>query len=154
MSSALPPLTEYGFLPVPPPIHSVRIADMPGCFGAKPWRKQLWDDCVQFLAWLKENTPVHEVFVDGRFLSASEEVNIIEVGIELTAALLLQGGGPALFKKLNMPAREEYGVRVRYYGPFRPDKYNFHTEFNTPDPEIRLRGAPSNLRKGYIRIAL
>jgi len=154
MNSVLPPLTEYGFLPVPPPIHTVRLEHMPGCFGAKPWRKQLWDDCLQFLAWLKENTPIREVFVDGRFLSASEEVDTIEVGIELTADLTRKGGGLALLQKLNMPAHDEYGVRVRYYGPFRPGKYNFHTEFNTPDPELRLRGAPTNLRKGYIRITL
>lgn len=154
MKSVLPPLTEYGFLPVPPPIHTVRLEDMPGCFGAKPWRMQIWNNCVQFLEWLKANTPIREVFVDGRFLSASEEVEMVEVGIELTAPLLRKGGGLALLSKLNMPARDEYGVRVRYYGPFRPDSYNFHAEFNTPDPEIRLRGAPHDLRKGYIRIEL
>lgn len=114
----------------------------------------LWRDCVQFLEWLKANTPVQEVYVDGRFLSASEEVTIIEVGIELSVALLRKGGGKKLFSILNMPAREEYGVRVRYYGPSRPDADNFHEEFSTPDPEIRLRGAPVDLRKGYIRIKL
>ena len=154
MRSPLPPLNEFGFLPVPPPIHTVRLADMPGCFGVKPPRMQIWNNCVQFLEWLRDNTPVREVFIDGRFLSASDEVEMVDVGIELTAALLRHGGGLALLKVLNMPAREEYGVRVRYYGPHRPDGHNFHEEFTTPDPEIRLRGAPHDLRKGYVRIEL
>jgi len=154
MKTPLPPLTEFGFLPVPPPIHTVRLADMPGCFGAKPWRMELWNNCVQFLEWLKANTPVKEVYVDGRFLSASEEVDTVDVGIELSRQLLRKGGGLALLKTLSMPAREEFGVRVRYYGPHRPERHNFLEEFNTPDPEIRLRGAPSDLRKGYVRITL
>lgn len=151
MKSTLPPLNEFGFLPVPPTIHEVTLAGMPGCFGAKPWRMDLWRNCVAFLDWLKNKTPVCEVYVDGRFLSASEEVSIIEVGIELTPALVKKAAGLKIF---NIPAREEFGVQVRYFGPHRPDRHNFHEEFNTPDPEIRLRGAPTDLRKGYIRIKL
>jgi hypothetical protein len=151
MMAALPPLTEFGFLPVPPPIHIVRLEDMPGCFGAKPKRMGLWNDCVQFIGWLREKTPVREVYIDGRFLSASDEVTEIEVGIELTPDLIRGTGG---FEIFNIPAHDEFGVRVRYYGPHRPSEYNFHEEFNTPDPEIRLRGAPVDLRKGYICISL
>lgn len=114
----------------------------------------LWRDCLQFLTWLKIHTPVKDVYLDGRFLSASEEVSVIEVGIELSPALLREGGGLDLLSVLNIPAREEYGVRVRFYGPNRPSMHNFHEEFSTPDPEIRLRGAPSDLRKGYVRIKL
>ena len=151
MTSSLPSLNEYGFLPVPPRVHTVRLEDMPGCFGAKPWRMEIWQNCVQFLNWLKTNTPVREVFVDGRFLSASDEFTAVEVGIEFTPELIREAGG---FQIFTVPARDEFGVRVRYYGPHRPEKYNFHEEFNTPDPEIRLRGAPTDLRKGYIRIKL
>ncbi len=151
MKASLPPLNEFGFLPVPPTIHEVPLDAMPGCFGAKPWRMDLWRNCVAFFDWLKQQTPVREVFVDGRFLSASEEVNVVEVGIEFTPDLIRKAGG---FNVFNVPAREEFGVRVRYFGPHRPQKHNFHEEFNTPDPEIRLRGAPLDLRKGYIRIKL
>lgn len=151
MKASLPPLNEFGFLPVPPTIHEVTLDAMPGCFGAKPWRMDLWRNCVAFFDWLKQQTPVREVFVDGRFLSASEEVNVVEVGIEFTPDLIRKAGG---FNVFNVPAREEFGVRVRYFGPHRPQKHNFHEEFNTPDPEIRLRGAPLDLRKGYIRIKL
>jgi hypothetical protein len=151
MTSSLPLLNEYGFLPVPPRVHTVRLEDMPGCFGAKPWRMEIWRNCVQYLEWLKANTPVREVFVDGRFLSASDEFTEVEVGIEFTPNLIRKPSDLLVF---NMPARDEFGVRVRFYGPHRPEKYNFHEEFNTPDPEIRLRGAPTDLRKGYIRIKL
>lgn len=151
MMAALPPLNEYGFLPVPPPVHTVRLEDMPGCFGAKPKRMDLWQNCLQFIEWLRANTPVREVYLDGRFLSASDEVKEIEVGIEFTPALIRKAGGFTIF---NVPARDEFGVRVRYYGPHRPSRYNFHEEFNTPDPEVRLRGAPTDIRKGYIRIEL
>jgi len=154
MTSTLPPLNEFGFLPVPPTVHTVDLRDMPGCFGAKPWRMELWRNCACFLDWLKTNTPVRIVYVDGRFLSASDEVSTVEIGIELTVDLLREGGGPEFLQILNMPARDEFGVRVRYYGPFRPGTHNFHVEFNTPDPEIRLKGAPSDLRKGYICIKL
>lgn len=154
MTTTLPPLNEYGFLPVPPSVHTVALRDMPGCFGAKPWRMDLWRNCASFLAWLKTNTPVRKVYLDGRFLSASDEVSTVEIGIELTADILRAGGGVKFLQTLNVPARDEFGVRVRYYGPSRPETYNFHEEFNTPDPEIRLKGAPTDLRKGYICIKL
>jgi hypothetical protein len=146
----LPALTEHGLLPVPPTVHVVPLDDLPGCFGAKPWRKQLWSSFMDFVRWLKTNTAVSEIYLDGRFLTASDDVAHVEVGIELTVELIRKSG----FDVFKIPALDEYSVRVRYFAPFRPARFNFHEEFQTPDPEIRLREAPADLRKGYIQIRL
>ena len=146
----LPTLTEHGFLPVPPIIHVVSIDELPGCFGAKPARRELWQSFLGFVGWLKTNTAVSEIYLDGRFLTASDDVAHVEVGIELTVELIRKSG----FDVFNIPALDEFSVRVRYFAPFRPARFNFHEEFQTPDPEIRLREAPADLRKGYIQIQL
>lgn len=146
----LPALTEHGFLPVPPTVHVISLDDLPGCFGAKPARRQLWHSFLEFVRWLRANTAVSEMYLDGRFLSAAEDVSHLEVGIELTVELV-QKCGLDVFK---VPALDEFSVRVRYFAPFRPTQHNFHDEFQTPDPEVRLREAPSDLRKGYIQIRL
>jgi hypothetical protein len=146
----LPALTEHGFLPVPPTMHVVDLKDLPGCFGAKPRRADLWGSFLNFVEWLKFNTPIETVYLDGRYLSASDDVTEIEVGIELTTDLVRRMPLPTL----KVPFREEYSVRVRYFAPSRPARDNFHEEFQTPDPEIRLREAPADIRKGYIRINL
>ncbi len=146
----LPALTEYGFLPVPPIMHLVALGELPGCFGAKPRRADLWQSFLNFVEWLNANTPIKTIYLDGRFLSASDDVTEIEVGIELTTDLVRRMSLPTL----RVPFREEYSVRVRYFAPSRPEQYNFHEEFQTPDPEIRLREAPADIRKGYIRINL
>ena len=146
----LPPLTEHGFLPAPPTVYTVSLDELPGCFGAKSARRQLWNAFLDFVQWLKANTPVSELFLDGRFLTASDDVSEIEVGIQLSVDLIKKCG----LDVFKVPAREEFCVRVRYFAPFRPDRHNFHHEFETPDPEIRLRDTPAGLRKGYIRIPL
>lgn len=146
----LPYLTEHGFLPVPPVVHTIQFEDLPGCFGAKPARRQLWDSFVGFIDWLRNKTLVKEIYLDGRFVSASDDVNQVDVGIELNEDIV-RVGGLAVFK---IPALEEFSVRVRYFAPFRPDLHNFHEEFQTPDPEIRLRDASATLRKGYIKILI
>ncbi len=146
----LPTLTEHGFLPVPPTVHVVRIDELPGCFGVKPARRELWQSFLDFVGWLKTNTAVAEVYLDGRFLSAADDVSHVEVGIELTVDLVKKSG----LDVFKIPAFDEFSVRVRYFAPFRPAEHNFHDEFQTPDPEIRLREAPSDLRKGYIKIRL
>ncbi len=146
----LPTLTEHGFLPVPPVVHVVALDELPGCFGAKPARRELWQSFLDFVEWLKANTPVSEIYLDGRFLSAADDVSHVEVGIELSVDLVKKCG----LDVFKVPALEEFSVRVRYFAPFRPAKHNFHDEFQTPDPEIRLREAPPNLCKGYIHIRL
>jgi hypothetical protein len=147
----LPALTEHGFLPVPPVVHVMRMEDLPGCFGVKGHRKELWVAFTCFVDHLKRNTEIQELFLDGRFISASEDVKEIEVGIELPVHLVR---GTNLLQMLKFPAREEFYVRVRYFSPTRPDRFNFHEEFQTPDPEIRLRDATPDLRKGYLKILL
>jgi len=146
----LPLLTEHGFLPVPPAIHKAKLEQLPGCFGTKPKRKQIWDSFLIFVKWLTENTPVRQIYVDGRFLSSSDDVTEIEVGIELTVDLIRK----CPLSTFNIPATEEYSVRVRYFAPHRPGTFNFHEEFQTPDPELRLRDARPDVRKGYILIFL
>jgi hypothetical protein len=146
----LPLLTEHGFLPVPPVIHHARLEDLPGCFGSKPKRRELWESFLLFAKWLTLNTPVRKLYMDGRFLSSSDDVYEIEVGIELTIDLIRKCPLPTF----NIPASEEFSVRIRYFAPHRPEKYNFHEEFQTPDPEVRLQDARPSMRKGYILILL
>lgn len=157
MAAELHPLNEYGLLPVPPDIHCVALSALPGCFGAKPYRRQIWKNCLKFLEHVRTHTPIREAYLDGRFFTASDDVEHVEVGIELDADKLHLVLGHMLFdvlKALKVPSRQEFGVRVRYFAPHRPVCHNFHLEFGTPDPDIHLRDAPPDLRKGYIRVTL
>jgi hypothetical protein len=157
VSAKLPPLNEFGLLPVPPAIHKLPLKALPGCFGVKPFRRELWNNCLAFLKYLTDYTPIREVYLDGRFFTASDDVNLVEVGIELDQKSLNvtanHSFGDAL-ATLKIPARDEFGVRVRYFAPIRPNIYNFHAEFSSPDPDIGLKDAPAGLRKGYIKVTL
>ncbi len=117
----------------------------------------MWEGCLAYLGYLRDSTPIREVYLDGRFFTSSEDVRCVEVGIELTPASAASIASHELFellRLLNVPSREEFGVRVRFFAPHRPSQYNFHAEFSSPDPEVSLKGAPADLRKGYIKITL
>ena len=142
-------LNEYGFLPVPPSCHDVRLSDLPGVFGNGANRPQLWKSVRKFSGLLLEQTPIRAFYVDGDYISAHARPEAVEVGIELSDEVTA-----AHLKALDQPFVEEWGLWVNFYAPARPDTYNFHESFQLPDPEVSRSGIPKNLRKGYLRVTL
>ena len=142
-------LNEYGFLPVPPPCHDVRLADLPGVFGNGANRPQLWDSVRSFSRVLLEQTTIRAFYVDGDYISAHAKPEAVELGIELSDDVT-----DAELKVLDQPFDEEWGLWINFYAPARPETYNFHESFQLPDPEVSRSGIPNNLRKGYLRVTL
>ena len=142
------PINEFGFLPVPPVVHELRLADLPGAFGAGSRRQELWQGFLSFTDFLVTNTPFRELYLDGAFISAADTPDFVEVGIELAKV------DREILSRLKVPFLEEWSVRVRYYSPRRPEGFNFHEEFQRPDPDLRASSLPAGTRKGYIRVRL
>lgn len=140
---------EYGFLPVPPACHEVDLADLPGVFANSVTRSSQWRCLCSFFEHLRSHTSIRSVYLDGEFVSAADDPEIVEVGIELHDGVTRDE-----LAALEQPFTDEWGIEVNFYAPRRPDRYNFHESFQRPEPSLGVRDLPDDFRKGYLKIRI
>jgi hypothetical protein len=142
-------LNEYGFLSVPPPCRDVSLNVMPGVFGNTEARHQMWQTFLSFVGLLRSATTIRRVYVDGEYISALDNPEFMELGVELH-----DGITRAEISALNQPFDQEWGIMVNFYSPRRPEVHNFHHAFQRPDPTLNLGDLPDALRKGYLCVSI
>jgi hypothetical protein len=141
------PVLQQGILPQG--CHECRLEEVEQVFCDGALRQELWAGFVRFAEYLRTATTFRHLYLDGRFVTAEDWPDLIDVGLELPESRRY----PPDLLMTDFKAR--YGVNLLLYAPHRPAGRNFHEAFQVPEFEFAdAQRLPDAARKGYLKILL
>lgn len=150
----LPPITEHGYLP--PGVHESSLEEAQNYFGVGPARERLWQRFLGYVERIRQCGLFAKVIVDGRFISADDEVRDIDVAL---IPRDLNEGDIEAFRMFTDPQikqelYEDFSVKT-CFATNPPIHRNFFDWFqNIKTREASRFGGPAQARKGILLVDL
>lgn len=148
-------LNEFGLLPEG--IHECALTEIEECFGKEGNRPTLWNGFVGFIERLQYEKICESVLVDGRFITAWDDVDDVDVVLEVDALRPGQTGSlkMLLSEQVKREFYEDFRVNLRVLIPgfFGRDYRSWFQQIKTEDA-WRVGGSTERLRKGILRIRI
>lgn len=150
----IPPITEHGYLP--PGVHECSLGEAQGYFGVGPARERLWQRFLSYLERIRQCGLFVRAIIDGRFVSADDEVRDIDVAL-VPRNLLAEDRDS--FRMMTDPQvkrelYEDFSVKT-YFATNPPVGQDFTEWFqNIKTKDASRFGSPSEARKGILVVDL